>query len=112
MTRIGFIGLGVMGMPMAHNLIKCGNALLVWNRSTDKSNQLENLGVTVAPEPKTVFQQCEVVILMMADEISMDLVLSRGTDQFDANVANCKIVIMGTFSAQYAKKLSVDIDYP
>ena len=52
---IGFIGLGVMGQPMALNLVRAGADLVVWNRSPGGSAPLRALGVPVADMPADGF---------------------------------------------------------
>ncbi len=64
---IGFIGLGIMGKPMARNLIKAGYSLVVHNRSRPAVHELEREGVRVAGSPQEVAAQTEVVVTMMPD---------------------------------------------
>lgn len=108
-VNIGFIGLGVMGQPMALNLARAGTSLIVWNRSTDRIKPLRAAGAKVAASPADVFRQAHVVILMMVDSDATDLVLGRGTPDFAANVAQHIIVSMGTNSAEYSRGLEADI---
>jgi len=49
--KIGWIGLGKMGAPMAKNMIKAGFPLTVWNRTQEKTKELAELGATVADSP-------------------------------------------------------------
>jgi 3-hydroxyisobutyrate dehydrogenase-like beta-hydroxyacid dehydrogenase len=65
--RIGFVGLGIMGSAMAANLQKAGYKLTVWNRATDKCNQLVANGAAVATSPKAVAEKSDLIISMMAD---------------------------------------------
>jgi 3-hydroxyisobutyrate dehydrogenase len=106
---VGFIGLGVMGQPMALNLARSGTALIVWNRSADKSEPLRAAGARVAASPAEVFGQAGVVILMLADGAAIDSVLGRGTRKFPLNVAQHTIVHMGTTSPDYSHGLEADI---
>ncbi|MFY0572205.1 NAD(P)-dependent oxidoreductase [Archangium lansingense] len=106
---IGFIGLGVMGQPMALNLARAGRALVVWNRSADKCEPLRAAGAQVAASAAEVFKKARVVILMLADGAAIDSVLGRGTPDFGANVARHMIVHMGTTSAEYSRGLEADI---
>lgn len=106
---IGFIGLGVMGLPMALNLAHAGTSLLVWNRSPEKYEQLCDAGAQVAISPAQVFEQARIVILMLADEAVMDTVLERGTPNFAKHVAQRIIVHMGTTSPEYSRSLEADI---
>lgn len=52
--KVGFIGLGIMGMGMAKNLLKSGRHLVVWNRSSEKCAQLGTENVVVAASPREV----------------------------------------------------------
>ncbi|HMM71658.1 MAG TPA: NAD(P)-dependent oxidoreductase [Rhodocyclaceae bacterium] len=99
---IGFIGLGVMGRPMAVNLAKSGVQLVVWNRTPDKCAPLCALGVRVAGCAAEVFRLADVVMLMLADEQAMDEVLARGTPKFSRMLAGRVVVHMGTTSAAYS----------
>nr|WP_225953033.1 NAD(P)-dependent oxidoreductase [Kibdelosporangium phytohabitans] len=104
---VGFIGVGVMGTPMARNLLKAGTRLLVWNRTPDKAAALP--GAEVAPDAATVFARSDVVILMLANGSAIDAVLSRGAPEFAGKVAGRLIVHMGTTEAEYSRGLEADI---
>jgi 3-hydroxyisobutyrate dehydrogenase len=105
----GFIGLGVMGQPMALNLARAGTALVVWNRSADKCEPLRAAGARVAASPAEVFGQARVVILMVSDGAAIDSVLGRDTPAFRTNVARHTIVHMGTTSPDHSRGLEADI---
>jgi 3-hydroxyisobutyrate dehydrogenase len=106
---VGFIGLGVMGEPMALNLQRAGTSLLVWNRSPGACERLQAAGAVVAATPEALFAGSQIVILMLANEAAMDQVLSRGTPQFASNVARRTIIHMGTTSPGYSRALEADI---
>jgi 3-hydroxyisobutyrate dehydrogenase len=109
LSAIGFIGLGVMGQPMALNLARAGSALMVWNRSAQKSEALRAAGARVAATPADLFGETRVVILMLADGAAVDSTLGRGTRDFGANVAGHTIVQMGTTSPAYSHALEADV---
>lgn len=67
MTRIGFIGIGLMGLPMCRRLLAAGYALTVWNRSLEKCAPLQQAGATVAPNPRALAAAAEVIMLCVAD---------------------------------------------
>ncbi|MWA15649.1 NAD(P)-binding domain-containing protein [Streptomyces sp. BA2] len=98
----GFVGLGVMGQPMALNLARSGTPLLVWNRTPARCEPLRAAGAEVAASPAEVFDRADVVILMLADESAVDTVLGRGTPEFTARVAGHVVVHMGTTSPEYS----------
>ena len=106
---IGFIGLGVMGQPMALNLVRAGTDLVVWNRSPEGSAPLRALGVPVADTPADVFRRARVVILMLFNEEAIDSVLGRGTPGFSDMVAGHTMVNMGSTSPAYSRGLEADV---
>ncbi|WP_432197323.1 NAD(P)-dependent oxidoreductase [Streptomyces sp. bgisy027] len=102
---VGFIGLGVMGQPMALNLVRAGTPLVVWNRSSDRCTPLRAAGAEIAASPADVFERAETVVLMLADETALDTVLGRGTPDFAAHLAGRTVVHMGTTAAEYSAAL-------
>ncbi|WP_011301640.1 NAD(P)-dependent oxidoreductase [Cupriavidus necator] len=106
---VGFIGLGVMGQPMALNLARAGTPLVVWNRSGGKYEPLVEAGAAVADSPADVFTCAGVVILMLANDRANDEALGRGTPDFAARVRERTIVHMGTTSTAYSHGLEADI---
>ncbi|NJN49433.1 MAG: NAD(P)-binding domain-containing protein, partial [Alkalinema sp. RL_2_19] len=62
MERIGFIGLGLMGRPMAGNLLKAGYPVTVFNRSRGAMDELAAQGATLATSPADLACQVDVVI--------------------------------------------------
>jgi len=109
MNPIGFIGLGLMGEPMALNLLRARMPLVVWNRSPAKSDLLGKAGAGIAKDPQDVFQRCEVVILMLRDAEATDSVLGREELTFGARVERRTIINMATTSPFYSKSLEADI---
>src|SRR2546425_139795 len=71
---VGFIGLGVMGRPLARNLIKAGYPLVVHNRSHAAVNELAGPGAKTANSPREVAGQCDVLITMLPNSPDVDLV--------------------------------------
>lgn len=65
--QIGFIGLGVMGKPMATNLIEAGHALVVSTHNADAAAELAGLGATTAATPRDIAERVELVITMLPD---------------------------------------------
>src|SRR3989441_12698263 len=71
---VGFIGLGVMGRPLARNLIKAGYPLVVHNRSHAAVNELAGPGAKTANSPREVAGQCDVLITMLPNSPDVELV--------------------------------------
>ncbi|KAK9078361.1 hypothetical protein SSX86_002418 [Deinandra increscens subsp. villosa] len=78
-TRVGFLGLGIMGSPMAQNLIKAGCDVTVWNRTKSKCDPLIDLGAKYKPSPGEVAASCDVTFAMLADPESA-LIVACGED--------------------------------
>ncbi|TXJ86806.1 NAD(P)-dependent oxidoreductase [Streptomyces lavendulae] len=108
-VRVGFIGLGVMGGPMALRLAAAGTPLVVWNRTPHRAEPLRAAGAEVAQDAAGVFARAEVVLLMLAGEPALDTVLGRGTPELAARVAGRTVVHMGTTSPAYSAALEADI---
>lgn len=106
---IGFVGVGVMGRPMALNLLRAGHRLLVWNR-TPTYDELLAAGAEVAADQAEVFARCEVVFLMLADGAVTDAVLGRSTDGFGVDVAGRVLVNMQTTTPAYSRSLAAAVE--
>ncbi|PZQ10840.1 MAG: 2-hydroxy-3-oxopropionate reductase [Rhodanobacter denitrificans] len=106
---IGFIGLGVMGQPMALRLAQAGQRLLVWNRSPERCAPLHAAGAEIAADAAEVFSRAQIVLLMLADEAAIDAVLARGTSSFGDRVAGRTIVQMGTIAPERSRRLGDEI---
>lgn len=63
---VGFIGLGLMGGPMAKNVLKAGYPLRIWNRSLARTEELRQMGAQLASNPKELAEKSNVVITMVA----------------------------------------------
>ncbi|MGW7242374.1 NAD(P)-dependent oxidoreductase [Streptomyces sp. NPDC054804] len=107
--RYGFVGLGVMGQPMALNLARAGTPLVVWNRTTDRAEPLRAAGAQLAASVEDVFARARVVIVMLLDEAVTDTVLGRGGPGFGKLVADRVVVSMGSTAPEYARGLAADV---
>lgn len=107
---VGFIGLGIMGVPMATNLARAGFDVVVWARSASPMAELEAVGARAADDVAGVFAAAETVILMLRDEPAVDAVLARGTDAFAALVTDHTVVQMGTFTTAFSRSLAAEVE--
>src|SRR5512141_1537905 len=73
--RIGFLGLGTVGEPVANNLRKAGHELTVWNRTRSKSDHIVSKGGKLAPTPKACAEGKDLVFTCLSDEKALDAVL-------------------------------------
>ena len=65
--NVGFIGLGIMGKPMAQNLMEAGYGLTVHNRSPEKAEELGKEGASVAANPTEVAEKSDIIVTMLPD---------------------------------------------
>ena len=75
MERIGFIGLGIMGRGMTHNLLKAGHAVTVWNRNTARADEIVAAGAKSASSPADLASQCDVILVCVSDTPDVEQVL-------------------------------------
>lgn len=76
--RIAFLGTGLMGAPMARNLLKAGFSVTVWNRSIDKAEALRPDGAHVAASAADAARQADMVITMVSDGTAVRALLDGG----------------------------------
>ena len=69
--KIGFIGLGNLGTPIALNLIDSGHTLYVYNRTTSKAKPLEARGAIVCDSVASLAKQCDIVFTMVSDDAAL-----------------------------------------
>jgi 2-hydroxy-3-oxopropionate reductase len=74
MKKVGFIGLGNMGKPMAKNLLKAGFPLTVYNRTKSKTTELGEMGAKIAASPKEVAENSDVVVSCVTDSASVEAI--------------------------------------
>jgi 2-hydroxy-3-oxopropionate reductase len=91
MKNIGFIGIGLMGFPMAKNLLKSGYNLKAYNRSQDKADRLKEFGAEISTSIKDVVTNSDVVIAMLTDDSAVEKVM--GSDEFISNIKESATVI-------------------
>lgn len=102
--RIGFIGLGGMGQPMAENLLKAGHQVAVWNRSPAPAEALKAKGATIHATP-AAFTDSEVLITMLADdETSRRVVIEQGA--LDALPQGAIWINMATVSVAFTNEMA------
>jgi len=106
--KVGFVGLGIMGRPMARNLLAAGYELVVHNRSRGKAEGLAEEGASVADNPKEVAESCETVITMLSDSPQVEEVLAGENGVFEGVGEGALLVDMSTISPVVAKELAAE----
>jgi 2-hydroxy-3-oxopropionate reductase len=109
-ATIGFIGLGIMGKPMARNLIKAGYSLVVHNRSRAPVEELAGEGAQPANSPQEVAGRSEVVITMLPDSPDVELVYAGEKGVFAGVEPGALLIDMSSISPVVARKLTVEAE--
>jgi len=104
--RVGFIGLGIMGLPMATNILKAGFPLTVYNRTISKAESLGRMGAYVAGSPKEVAQKSEVVISMVTDVPDVEQVLFGANGVVEGGSRGLIFIDMSTNSPEAARSFA------
>ena len=102
---IGFIGLGIMGRPMARNLLKAGHSLIVHSRSRGPVDEIVKAGAKAAGSPKEVAAQCDVLITMLPNSPDVEQVALGPNGIIEGARRGLVFVDMSTISPIVSKKV-------
>ncbi|QJT09257.1 NAD(P)-dependent oxidoreductase [Oceanidesulfovibrio marinus] len=103
---IGFVGMGIMGVPMALNLVKAGFDVTVTNRTIEKCKPLADAGATVAESPEDISKRTPIIVTMLTGPQAVDQALF-GEDGAAAGLGKGKLVInMSSVPPSYSKDLA------
>jgi 2-hydroxy-3-oxopropionate reductase len=103
--RIGFIGLGVMGRPMAENLIRSGFPLVAFNRSPGPAGELAAIGAKAAASAAQVMTESDVIITMLPDTPDVEHVYFGSEGLIDRLRPGMLLIDMTTASPEIARKI-------
>jgi 2-hydroxy-3-oxopropionate reductase len=107
---VGFIGLGIMGRPMAKNLMEAGYELVLQNRSLEKAEELAEEGdATAAQSPREVAEACDVVITMLPDSPDVEAVVAGEDGVLEGIRDGALLVDMSTISPVVTEELSAKV---
>ncbi|MBI2611416.1 NAD(P)-dependent oxidoreductase [Candidatus Gottesmanbacteria bacterium] len=107
--KVGFIGLGLMGMPMSKNIIKAGFDLTVYNRTLSKSKQLQNSAKT-AKSPQELAKIVDVIITMVTAGKDVEEVLFGKNGVVKDAKKGLIVVDMSTIGPTYAKRIAKKLE--
>jgi 2-hydroxy-3-oxopropionate reductase len=105
--KVGFIGLGIMGWPMAKNLMEAGYELVLQNRTPEKAEELAKEGnATAAENPREVAEACDIVITMLPDSPDVEAVVA-GEDGILGGIRHGALLVdMSTISPVVTEELA------
>jgi 2-hydroxy-3-oxopropionate reductase len=109
-NRIGFIGLGIMGRPMAANLLAAGYQVAVANRSRDAVHALAAQGATAADTPAAAARGADVVITMLPDSPDVAEVVAGRGGVLEAAEPGTLLIDMSTISPLTARELAAEAE--
>jgi 3-hydroxyisobutyrate dehydrogenase len=105
-TKIGWVGLGNMGIPMAAQLIKADYAVTVYNRSKNKEASLKEMGASIAETPKELIAATDVIIVMVSDDAAIEQIFKGEEGLFSGGTSGKIIVNMSTVSPSISKEMA------
>ncbi len=103
---IGFIGLGIMGRPMAHNLLKAGFPVIVHNRHQEVTDELVAAGASPGARPRDIAASCDVLITMLPASPQVEEVLLGADGVIEGARAGLIVIDMSTISPIVTRTLA------
>lgn len=103
---VGFIGTGLMGLPMAQRLLSAGFTVTAYNRTAAKLEPLRAAGATIAPTPDAVIQQSRCIVLMLTNAAAIrETVLSEAAKQA---LAGKTVIQMSTIAPAESREIGAE----
>ena len=108
--NIGFIGLGLMGNPMAKNILKKNFSLAVYNRTPVKTKELQKLGASVVKSPAELAKISDVIITMVTAGKDVEKILFSKNGVLEGTKKGLIVIDMSTIGLTYAKKIAEKLE--
>jgi 2-hydroxy-3-oxopropionate reductase len=108
-TRIGFVGTGLMGLPMARNLLRAGLPVTAYNRTRSRAEPLTELGGIVVDSPRAVAERSDVVITIVSDTPDVEQVILGPNGVVEALRPGMIVIDMSTISPRVTKQIAADL---
>ncbi len=106
MATIGFVGIGIMGLPMAMHLLKAGHQIKVWNRTLSKADSLKEAGAQVCSDLEQVGKDVEFLICMLSDGKTCDEILFKEHGAISQLKPKSTVIVMSSIPVDVAKAQS------
>ncbi len=107
--RVGFVGLGIMGKPMARNLMEAGYDLVVYNRSRGPVDELAKDGASAAGSPREVAENSDIVVTMLPDSPDVREVVTGKNGVLGGMGEGSLLVDMSTISPVVTEELAAEV---
>lgn len=106
MATIGFVGTGIMGLPMAMHLLKAGHQIKVWNRTLSKADSLKEAGAQVCFDLEQVGKDVEFLICMLSDGKTCDEILFKEHGATSKLKPESTVIVMSSIPVEVAQAQS------
>src|SRR5437763_10864456 len=104
--KVGFIGLGSMGLPIARHVLQAGHTVIVYNRTRSRADPLKPLRPTVADSPAAAARGVDVLVTMVADDPALEEVMLGASGALPALAPGAIHVSMSTISPKLSRALA------
>lgn len=104
-THVGFVGTGLMGLPMARNILRAGFSLAVFNRTASKTDPLVEAGARRGTSPGDVAARSDVVVTMVTDSADVEAVVAGDGGVLSQAAAGTVWIDMSTISPETTRRL-------
>lgn len=108
--KIGFIGMGKMGIPMSSNLVKAGYPVTVYNRTREKTKALADLGAAVADCPKAAAEAKDMIISMISEDSVLEAISFGPGGAFEGAKSGAIFIDMSTVSPESSARVGAAAD--
>ena len=106
MVRVGFIGLGLMGLPMSKNLVSAGHDVTVWNRTSSRTDELVAAGATAASSAREAAKGTEVTITIVSNSAAVEEVVLERDGAMEGLAAGSTVIDMSTISPSVTRRIA------
>lgn len=110
MEKIGFIGLGIMGKPMALNLLKAGFKVIAYNRTKEKVNAIVDAGGEEGLSPREVAENSDIIITIVSDSPDVEDVILGENGIIKGIKAGSVVIDMSTISPSVTKEIATKLN--
>jgi len=107
--RVGFIGIGLMGLPLCHRLLQAGVDLWIWNRSPAKADSLVAAGAHLAASPAELAAQVNVLLLCVSDSAAVAEIMRADHGVFAGAHAGLIVVDHSSITAELTRELAHEL---
>jgi len=106
---IGFIGLGIMGQPMALNLVKAGHSVTAFNRTRSKAEPLERAGARIASSPAEAAREADIVMTIVSDSAAVEEVVLGKEGVLETIRPGAVLIDSSTVSPMLSRKIACHV---